>query len=129
MLDDESLKKIGIDLGLIISGVFGALLMSSNNSLKSSGTNAKSALENVFSVLSSLAAGAASANYLTPVVVDLLSIKDSHYNYGIAFLLGFLGLKGVEALSNRLLSSLNKKEKEELPKPTKRHARSTKSHS
>jgi hypothetical protein len=124
MLDSDFLKKLGIDIGLVISGVFGALLMSGNNTLKSTDFSIKSAISNTISVLSSLIAGAASANYLTPIVVDIFNIKESHYNYGTAFLLGFIGLKGVEAISKRLLSTINTDEKKETTKPNKRHGRS-----
>lgn len=124
MLDAESLKKFGIDVGLVISGVFGALLMSGNNTLKSVDMTIKGAVRNSLSVLSSLIAGAASANYLTPIVVDIFNIKENHYNYGTAFLLGFIGLKGVEAISKRLLSTINTEEGEEPVSTNKRYGRS-----
>jgi hypothetical protein len=123
MLDSESLKRLGIDIGLVISGVFGALLMSGNNTLKSTDFTLRGAINNTISVLSSLIAGAASANYLTPIVVDIFNIKESHYNYGTAFLLGFIGLKGVESISKRLLSTINTDERESSEPHIKKHGR------
>jgi hypothetical protein len=53
--------------------------------------------------ISSLVGGAASANYITPIVVNIAKLDNTHYHYGIAFLLGFLGLKGIEYFSKKLL--------------------------
>jgi hypothetical protein len=87
-----NLKEYGIDIGLLISGLFGAILLTSKNSAK-----------NLGKTVSSLIGGAASANYITPIVITVAKLDDQHYHYGIAFLLGFLGLKGIEFFSNKLL--------------------------
>lgn len=87
-----NLKEYGIDLGLLISGLFGAILLTSKESAM-----------NLARTVSSLVGGAASANYITPVVVNLAKLDDTHYHYGIAFLLGFLGLKGIEHFSSKIL--------------------------
>lgn len=87
-----NLKQYGIDVGLLISGLFGAILLTS-----------KSGALNLTRTISSLVAGAASANYITPVIISITKLDETHYHYSIAFLLGFLGLKGVEYFSNRLL--------------------------
>ena len=89
MLD---LKEYGIDVGLLISGLFGAVLLTSKNSAK-----------NLGKTISSLIGGAASANYITPIVISIAKLDDHHYHYGIAFLLGFLGLKGIEYFSSKLI--------------------------
>ena len=90
--DPHNLKEYGLDIGLIISGLFGSILLTSKNSSK-----------NLGKTISSLIGGAASANYITPIVITLAKLDDQHYHYGIAFLLGFLGLKGIEFFSNKLL--------------------------
>jgi len=102
-----NLKEYGIDIGLLISGLFGAILL----------TSKESAL-NLTRTISSLVGGAASANYITPVVVQLAKLNDTHYHYGIAFLLGFLGLKGIEYFSNKILPESVLET--ETPTPTKR---------
>jgi len=38
---------------------------------------------------------------LTPVVIEFTKIENTKYENGIAFILGFLGLKGVEAISKK----------------------------
>jgi hypothetical protein len=86
------LKDYGIDVGLLVSGLFGAILLTSKGSAM-----------NLARTVSSLVGGAASANYLTPVVVAITNLNNSHYHYGIAFLLGFLGLKGIEFFSKKLI--------------------------
>jgi hypothetical protein len=80
------LQEIGVNAGLVVSGLFGSLLTISK------GTSAK-----LGSIILSIAAGVGSANYITPIVVDTLNVQGKHYTFGIAFILGFLGLKGIDA--------------------------------
>jgi hypothetical protein len=87
-----NLKEYGIDVGLLISGLFGAILLTSKGSAM-----------NLTRTVSSLVGGAASANYITPIVVNVTNLDNTHYHYGIAFLLGFLGLKGIEYFSRKLI--------------------------
>jgi len=87
-----NLNEYGIDVGLLISGLFGAILLTSKDSAK-----------NLGKTVSSLIGGAASANYIAPVVITVSKLDDTHYHYGVAFLLGFLGLKGIEYFSNKLI--------------------------
>lgn len=101
-----NLKEYGIDIGLLISGLFGAILLTS-----------KSSAMNLTKTISSLVGGAASANYITPIVINITKLDETHYHYGIAFLLGFLGLKGIEYFSNKLLPD---PPVEEITPPTKR---------
>lgn len=91
-MDQNNLKEYGIDVGLLMSGLFGAILLTS-----------KDTAVNLTRTISSLVGGAASANYITPIVVNLAKLDNTHYHYGIAFLLGFLGLRGIEYFSKKLL--------------------------
>jgi hypothetical protein len=91
-MESPNLKEYGIDVGLLISGLFGAILLTSKGSAMNLGRT-----------ISSLIGGAASANYITPIVVDIAKLDSGHYHYGIAFLLGFLGLKGIEYFSSKIL--------------------------
>lgn len=106
-----NLKEYGIDIGLLISGLFGAILLTSKNSAK-----------NLGKTVSSLIGGAASANYITPIVITVAKLDDQHYHYGIAFLLGFLGLKGIEFFSNKLLpeDAILKEEADKEEKPVRK---------
>lgn len=89
-----NLKEYGLDIGLLISGLFGSILLTSKDSAM-----------NLARTLSSLVGGAASANYITPIVITITKLDDAHFHYGIAFLLGFLGLKGIEFFSSKILPS------------------------
>ena len=89
------LTQYGIDVGLLISGLFGAILLTSKGSAMNLGRT-----------FSSLVGGAASANYITPVIISISKLENVHFHHSIAFLLGFLGLKGVEFFSNKLLPSI-----------------------
>ena len=96
----EYLQKIGIQIGLLFSVLFGAILMTT----KSDKTDVKS-------VVLSLIGGMAAANYLTPVLVELLNITNIKNQNGIAFIAGFIGLKLVEIISENFIEKLggNKK--------------------
>lgn len=82
----QFLKDCGIDVGLLISGLFGAILLLSKEKTPKSWTQ----------TLFGLIGGAASANYLTPMIIKTMNLQQIDFQFGIAFLLGFLGLKGIE---------------------------------
>lgn len=88
----DILKDIGINIGLIVAGFFGSLLMIN-----------KSSTDNLKSTLTSIITGVASANYLTPIAIDMLRIEKQTYTLSIAFILGFLGLKGVEMITSKFI--------------------------
>lgn len=92
----DILKDIGINIGLIVAGFFGSLLMINKNSAY-----------NIKSTLTSIIAGVASANYLTPIVIDMFAIQKQTYTLSIAFILGFLGLKGVETITSKFMKNGN----------------------
>lgn len=78
------LEDFGIHLGLIIAGLFGAYLsVSINRELT------------VWQKVTVIVSGAATANYIAPVVFQYLNIGDKS-QFGLAFLVGFSGLKSVE---------------------------------
>jgi hypothetical protein len=112
-MDNNTLKEFGIDVGLLVSGLFGAILLTSKGSAM-----------NLTRTISSLVGGAASANYITPIVVTVTKLDDSRYHYGIAFLLGFLGLKGIEYFSRKILPD-EAQPIEPIPKKPRRKKRTT----
>ena len=102
---DMDLKQEGIDIGLAIAGLFGSLLMSS-----------KTAATSIPKTLASLLGGAASANYVTPLVLKIAHLDgEPQYAYAAAFLLGFCGLRAVETIVNKLFTT------NEHANPVKRH--------
>lgn len=82
---ENVLQEVGINAGLIVSGLFGSLL-----------TIKKGHATRLSSIALSIAAGVGSANYITPVVVDSLNLTNQNLTFGIAFILGFLGLSGID---------------------------------
>lgn len=88
----DILAEIGINVGISVAGLFGSLIMIG-----------KKAAHNLKGTFFSLVSGVASANYITPVVIDVVGISPE-YQLSIAFILGFLGLKGVEIISNRIFN-------------------------
>jgi len=91
-----NLKQYGIDVGLLISGLFGSILLTS-----------KSGALNLTRTISSLIGGAASANYITPVIISITKLENMNFQYSIAFILGYLGLRSVDYLGDKVLSSFN----------------------
>ena len=88
------LKEEGIDVGLAIAGLFGALMMLS-----------KTAGLNVGRSVLAIVGGAASANYVTPLILKVARLEnDIHYAYAIAFLLGFAGLRAIEVFSSKIFT-------------------------
>jgi predicted CDP-diglyceride synthetase/phosphatidate cytidylyltransferase len=87
-----NLKEYGFDISLLAAGLFGALLMTSRTSSQNAGKT-----------LVALVGGSMSANYLTPVVVQITKIESVQMEHAVAFLLGFCGLKAVEALAHHLM--------------------------
>jgi len=85
------LEELGINLSLSLAGFFGSLLVIGKNGIHDFKT-----------MFISMLGGVASANYLTPVVCDMLHIEKINYQFSVAFLLGFMGLKGIEKIVLRL---------------------------
>lgn len=100
----ESLHKLGIEIGFLISGLFGAILMATKNSRC-----------DLKSIILSLVGGLSAANFLTPILVHGLNVTNVKHQNGVAFIAGFLGLKLVELVSEKFLQKLDHKSK---PKKT-----------
>ena len=82
------LIRYGIDIGFLVSGFFGALLLVSKNSAQKLSTT-----------IASILAGTACANYLTHVVMYILPQSfQTNGKYAVAFVMGFMGLKGLELI-------------------------------
>ena len=96
----EQFQKMGIQIGFLISGLFGAILMATKNAK----TDTKS-------VILSLVGGMSAANFLTPVLVDTLNIVNVKHQNGVAFIAGFLGLKLVELISEKFLEKVGQSSK------------------
>lgn len=91
----EFIESLGINITICIAGLFGSLILVGKDSASDMKTT-------IFSILT----GVASANYITPIFADLLKL-DTKYQMSLAFILGFLGLKGVEFISNKLFKKID----------------------
>jgi hypothetical protein len=89
----EILQEIGINIGISVAGLFGSLILIGKQAALQWKTS-------IFSIIT----GVASANYITPIVIDMTRV-DIKYQMSIAFILGFLGLKGVELISGKITKS------------------------
>lgn len=97
----DFLEKIGIKIVLFIAGFVGGL----NSVDRQKNTS-------IWTKIISLISGGFSANYLTPVVGDWMNLKESTL-YGVAFLVGYGGLKFVELIYNRFSKTIPKTNKDE----------------
>jgi hypothetical protein len=89
---EQFLLRYGIHIGFMVSGFFGALLLVSRDSAQKLSTT-----------IASILAGTACANYLTPVVMTFLPESvQLNGKYAVAFTMGFLGLKSLELVLNKL---------------------------
>ncbi len=78
------LKMMGFELVLMIAGFMGALVnVSRDKNL--------TVIEKALTVIS----GGLIANYITPLILDWIKAGDSA-RYGLAFIMGYMGLKSVE---------------------------------
>lgn len=93
------LIRYGLDIGFLISGFFGALLLVSKNSA-----------QKISTTIASILAGTACANYLTPIVMNTLpeGVKNNA-KYAVAFVMGFMGLKGLELLIDKIFYKVEAK--------------------
>lgn len=93
----EILEEIGFNIGISIAGFFGSVIMI--------GKKHKANLKTTFF---GMITGTASANYLTPVFVSVTGMSKD-YEMSVAFVLGFLGVKGVEFVADYLIERSEKK--------------------
>lgn len=93
----ETLKTLGIDLTLCIAGTAGAII-----------TLGKKALENLPVTVTSIVAGVGCANYLTPIIMDVMKLDNPKWQTGLAFILGTIGLKTIEIVGQRVENGLKK---------------------
>ena len=90
----EFLEFIGINISILIVGLIGAVFMAGNQ-------KGMKPWQRIFSVFG----GAFTANYFTPVVQDYFNISDKMI-YGVAFALGYSGLKTLEIIIKRFHSKI-----------------------
>lgn len=88
-------KGLGIEIAIIIAGLFGALASVS-----------KEKKMTFFEKFISIIVGGAVSNYITPIVVYWTNAGENT-KYGIAFILGYTGLKSVEWIIERAKSKFD----------------------
>jgi hypothetical protein len=85
---------LGLNLSFMLAGLLGSLMMMSRNASQSVGRT-------LFATIG----GAASANYLTPLILDITKLgHGSSYSHAIAFLLGFAGLKAIDGITSKFIT-------------------------
>jgi Na+/proline symporter len=95
----DNFLGIGIDLGLMMAGFFGALILALTAKNQTPGR-----------AITSIFAGALCANYLTPIALHFMpeSIQNNG-KYGAAFIMGFIGLKTLELVYDFVSKKLKTK--------------------
>lgn len=82
----KGLEDIGVSVGLVVAGFFGTLLSLEDRA----GLNS-------YEKVTVFISGGAISTYITPIFVEWFRLNDS-VKYGVAFMLGFSGLKGMKYL-------------------------------
>jgi len=91
----SKLEELGINLGLSVAGFFGSVFFIEKG-------------KDLRETLVAMCGGVASANYLTPVVSDWFGIDKINHQFSVAFILGFMGLKGVERMAHKFFNQKSK---------------------
>ena len=91
------LLRYGLDLGFLLSGFFGALLLS-----------IKKKKQKLSKTISCIFAGTICANYMTPLVLTFApaGIQEKG-KYAMAFMMGYMGLKGLEFIVDFVVDYAN----------------------
>ena len=87
----EFFEEIGFNIGISVAGFFGSLILI--------GKKQKNNLKTTFFAI---VTGVASANYITPIIMDVTNFNEK-YEMSVGFVLGFLGVKGVEFVASQIL--------------------------
>jgi len=88
---NDWLKHQGLDISLLLAGIFGSLLRVSNQKEPMS-------IQRKFVLLFS---GGGTSAYIAPIFIELLNIGE-HTQYGIAFIIGVMGMNAVDLLIGRI---------------------------
>ena len=89
----QFLMELGFNIGLALSGLLGSLVTIWRSKKKM----------NIKEQALSLVAGTLSANYLTPLVISFMDLSEGT-QFGVAFVVGFGGLKAVEYVYDKHFS-------------------------
>lgn len=82
----EEFLKYGLDLGFLLSGFFGALLLT-----------IKRKKQRLSKSIACIFAGTMCANYMTPLILNFATKSlQENGKYAVAFMMGYMGLKGLE---------------------------------
>jgi len=90
----ELLDALSIDKALFIAGTIGALAGITGGGKR-----------DMLSRISGFVIGVAGAIYLTPLTSELLDIQNEKSKLGIAVIIGYLGIKGIQELIINKLKS------------------------
>ncbi len=95
----QQLLRFGLDLGFLVSGFFGALILS-----------IKRKKQKLSKTILCIFTGTLCANFLTPLVLTLApeSLQEKG-KYAVAFMMGYIGLKGLEELVDFVAEYLKSK--------------------
>ena len=91
------MDKINVDTNQLLAGVLGAMIGTNWNKVKT-----------IFQGLITVAAGAFSALYLTPLIAEQIGWTKHNQLLGLSFLIGTLGLKTVQWLNSYIESKMLK---------------------
>ena len=84
----SQLLKFGIDVGFLVSGFFGALLLSM-----------KRKKQKLSKTIACIVTGTLCANFITPLILNFApATLQEKGKFAVAFMMGYIGLKGLEGI-------------------------------
>lgn len=87
----EFFESLGIQLSLLVAGFAGGLVsINKDNKLS------------VWGKITVIISGGFIATYITPVFFLVFKFEDERAKYGVAFIVGYMGLKAIELLVEKL---------------------------
>lgn len=99
MQQNSQQSEYGLDLGLILAGFFGALILALSTKNQTPGK-----------AITSIFAGTICANYLTPIALNFVpNYIQENGKYATAFVMGFIGLKALELIYELVSDKIKKK--------------------
>lgn len=95
----EFLASLGIQISLLVAGFAGGLVSINKDRQLS-----------VWGKITVIISGGFIATYITPLFFLLFKFEDERAKYGVAFVIGYMGLKAIELLVEKFTKNIKKDE-------------------
>lgn len=95
----EFLASLGIQISLLVAGFAGGLVSINKDKRLS-----------IWGKVTVIISGGFIATYITPLVFLIFKFEDERAKYGVAFVIGYMGLKAIEMIVERFTEKMKNDE-------------------